>query len=300
MRLECEVVILKDSDYCLGVPARRSTKTSKAIVTLGKNHIKIAPGNVKNVHKERVSAGRMSLVFVDPPLTLIVMKSVPAHLQRFLEKLSAILKGDDISLKSLDKVKQSDFKAAVKSMKVTSDNLRGITYPPSLETLEPFFFDLLPSSLLALNLSRNLLVSLPDSIMRAKGLQNLNLSHNLLTSLPRDISDMPLRCLFLDHNRLPCLPYDLKTRRFEKLYFDYNPMIAALPESILPWDLKMIGNMISTKCSCCRKWSPSSLLSLSFVRVMATDFTVETDMMQSITMRALTCKKCVYLVNGRR
>ncbi|KAL6733132.1 hypothetical protein Aduo_003810 [Ancylostoma duodenale] len=88
---------------------------------------------------------------------------------------------------------------------------------------------------------------------------------------------MPLRCLFLDHNRLPCLPYDLKTRRFEKLYFDYNPMIAAipgirgssfpslcslamasvrsysLPESILPWDLKMIGNMISTKCSCCRK-----------------------------------------------
>ncbi|KAL6733133.1 hypothetical protein Aduo_003811 [Ancylostoma duodenale] len=298
MRLECEVVILKDSDYCLGVPARRSTKTSKAIVTLGKNHIKggfryllhiatraaprgpqieIAPGNVKNVHKERVSAGRMSLVFVDPPLTLIVMKSVPAHLQRFLEKLSAILKGDDISLKSLDKVKQSDFKAAVKSMKVTSDNLRGITYPPSLETLEvtsldlrsidsrwfslplltsldlscnrlgqadnflkikliskltnlrvlslerneinalpvssymillvifwsgyklfqPFFFDLLPSSLLALNLSRNLLVSLPDSIMRAKGLQNLNLSHNLLTSLPRDVSQLHDFAFFL-------------------------------------------------------------------------------------------------------
>ncbi|EYB84060.1 hypothetical protein Y032_0323g2477 [Ancylostoma ceylanicum] len=88
---------------------------------------------------------------------------------------------------------------------------------------------------------------------------------------------MPLRCLFLDHNRLPCLPYDLKTRRFEKLYFDHNPMIAALPgvrgfsfpslsslamasvrsyslpESILPWDLKMIGNMLSMKCSCCRK-----------------------------------------------
>ncbi|RCN43989.1 leucine Rich repeat-containing domain protein [Ancylostoma caninum] len=279
MRLECEVVILRDSDHCLGISARRSTKTSKAIVTLGKNHIKggfryllhvatkaaprgpqieIAPGNIKNVHRERVSAGRMSLVFVDPPVTLIVMKSIPAHLQRFLEKLLAILKGDDVSLKSLDKVKQSDFKAAIKSMKVTSDNLRGITYPPSLETLEvtslalrsidsrwfslplltsldlscnrlgqadnflkikliskltnlrvlslerneinalpPFFFDLLPSSLLALNLSQNLLVSLPDSIVKAKSLQNLNLSHNLLTSLPRDISDMPLRCLFL-------------------------------------------------------------------------------------------------------
>ncbi|EYB84058.1 hypothetical protein Y032_0323g2476 [Ancylostoma ceylanicum] len=205
-----------------------------------------------------------------PPIPAFSFQSTPAHLQRFLEKLIAILKGDDISLKSLDKVKQSDFKAAIKSLTVTNDNLRGITYPPSLETLEvtsldlrsidsrwfslplltsldlscnrlgqadnfmriklisklsnlrvlslerneinalpvspytihlniistcckpfqPFFFDLLPSSLLALNLSQNLLVSLPDSIVKARNLQNLNLSYNLLTSLPRDVSQL--------------------------------------------------------------------------------------------------------------
>ncbi|EYB84056.1 hypothetical protein Y032_0323g2475 [Ancylostoma ceylanicum] len=95
MRLECEAVILRESSQGLVVPARRSTKSSKAIVTLGKNQIKggfryllhvatraapkgpqieITAGNVRNIHKERVSAGSMSLVFVDPPVTLIVMK----------------------------------------------------------------------------------------------------------------------------------------------------------------------------------------------------------------------------------
>ncbi|VDK58073.1 unnamed protein product [Cylicostephanus goldi] len=232
----------------------------------------------------------MSLVFAEPAATVVITKCNPVHLQRFLEKILAILKGDEVCLKALDTIKQSDFKAVVKSLKVTSENYRGITYPSSLETLEvsaldlqsvdsrwfslpmlttldlscnrlgqasnfvkiklvsklrnlrvlslerneinmlpPMFFDLLPPSLLALNLSQNLLTSLPESIVKARNLQNLNLSHNLLTSLPKDISDMQLRCLFLDHNRLPCLPYDLKTKRFEKLYFDYNPMIAAIP-----------------------------------------------------------------------
>ncbi|KHJ88920.1 hypothetical protein OESDEN_11275, partial [Oesophagostomum dentatum] len=139
----------------------------------------ITPKNVRTIHKERISAGSMSLVFIDPPLTVVITKCNPAQLQRFLERFIAILKGDDLPLIPVEKVK-------------------------------PLFYD----------------------------------------------------TILFNH----------------------------LPENVLPWDLKMIANTLTMKCSCCRKWSPSSMLFLSFMSVMATDFAMETDMMQSITMRAFTCQ----------
>ncbi|KAJ1369367.1 hypothetical protein KIN20_030807 [Parelaphostrongylus tenuis] len=307
------------------------------------------------------------------------MKCNPSHLQRFLDNLLAALRGDEISISTLAKVRRSDFKAASTVLQVTQGDLKVVPSRLSelevielvgcelrsvesrwfalpmllcleladnclgkatdfvkfkllsrlknlqylslmnneIETIPPYFFESLPPSLITLNLSHNRLVSLPKSLVNVRNLRTLYLGHNLLSHLPRDMSDMDLRCLCVDHNRLPWLPHDLRSRRFEKLYFSNNPMVAPSPyiigpvvpsltsvafaslrshslqEDILPWDLKMIGDNLCMKCSCCRLWTATSLLSMCLVGERVSEFADETDTMQPVTMRSFSCQKCV-------
>uniref|UniRef100_A0A7I4Y1W2 Leucine-rich repeat protein 1 n=1 Tax=Haemonchus contortus TaxID=6289 RepID=A0A7I4Y1W2_HAECO len=402
MRLECDVMLMKAS--CASASKPLPSKCCKGIVRLGKSNtkggsryllhvatrrdtkappIEISPNNVREMHLQRIASGRASIAFNNPSISVFIMKSNPAHLQRFVRNFQDILKGDDVSLKSLDKVKTTDFKVLPKKLSVTKkEDLRGIVYPSSLETLElislgidsvdcrwfslptlyqldlsrnrlgqasnfvklklisrlsnlrvlslednqidvlpPLFFDWLPHSLETLSLAVNRIKSLPGSIVKVRHLKTLVLSFNELKSLPRDMSDMQLRNLFIDNNRIRFLPHDLKSQRFDRLDCDNNPIVIplpppkkatlsslsalafasvrrfSLPETVLPWDLKIIADELIVKCSKCRQWAASPMISSCFIYEKI-DFAMETDRMHVVTMHCLACQKCVVRVGG--
>ncbi|KAK5968918.1 Leucine Rich repeat-containing domain protein [Trichostrongylus colubriformis] len=406
MRLECDVMLMKAACCGASKTGPLPSKCSKGIVRLGKNHtksgvryllhvatrrdtkappIEISTNNMREMHLQRVASGRASFAFNNPAISVFIMKSNPAHLQRFVRNLQDILKGTDVSLKSLDKVKMSDFKIQPKKLCVEKkEDLRGIVYPSSLETLQlislgidsidsrwfslptlyqldlsrnrlgqssnfvkiklisrlrnlrvlslednqietlpPLFFESLPHSLQVLSLAVNRLKSLPRSIVNVRHLQTLVLSFNELAGLPRDMSDMRLRNLFVDNNRITFLPHDLKSQRFDRLDCDNNPLVIplppperssmaslcalsfasvrrfSLPETMLPWDLKMIADKLSVKCSKCREWTASPLISSCYVYERI-DFAMETDRMHIVTMHCLACQKCVVRVGHDR
>ncbi|PIO69394.1 hypothetical protein TELCIR_08777 [Teladorsagia circumcincta] len=173
--------------------------------------LQISPNNIRELHLQRIAAGRASFAFNNPAVSIFIMKSNPAHLQRFIRNFQDILKGDDVSLKSLGEVKTTDFKVQPKKLCVLKkEELKGIAYPSSLETLE--------------------LISL-----------------------------------------------------------------GGLPEDVLPWDLRMIADKLSVKCSKCRQWTASPMISSCFIYERI-DFAMETDRLHMVTMHCLACQKCVVRV----
>ncbi|KAK6061068.1 leucine Rich repeat-containing domain protein, partial [Cooperia oncophora] len=150
------------------------------------------------MHIQRVASGRASFSFNNPSISVFIMKSNPAHLQRFVRNLQDILKGDDVSLKSLDKVKTTDFKVQPKKLCITKkEDLRGVVYPSSLESLELISLGMdsvdsrwfsLPT-LYQLDLSRNRLGQASNFvkmklISRLNNLRVLSLEDNQIETLP--------------------------------------------------------------------------------------------------------------------
>uniref|UniRef100_A0A0K0DGC1 Serine/threonine-protein kinase 11-interacting protein n=1 Tax=Angiostrongylus cantonensis TaxID=6313 RepID=A0A0K0DGC1_ANGCA len=169
---------------------------------------KVTQANIREIHQSHLAAGRLTLAFVQPRVSVMIMKCNPSHLQRFLDNFLAALKGDEITISALDKVKQSDFKAAPKLLRVTNRNLNSITYPPSLETLEVValglefvdsrWFSL--SMLSCLDLSYNSLGKASDFVKirlvsRLKNLGFLLLQGNEIETIPWTASSLLSLCL---------------------------------------------------------------------------------------------------------
>ncbi|KAE9413579.1 hypothetical protein Angca_008540, partial [Angiostrongylus cantonensis] len=180
----------------------------------------------------------------------------PSHLQRFLDNFLAALKGDEITISALDKVKQSDFKAAPKLLRVTNRNLNSITYPPSLETLEVValglefvdsrWFSL--SMLSCLDLSYNSLGKASDFVKirlvsRLKNLGFLLLQGNEIETIPAYFFDsLPpsLHFLNLSQNRLVTLPHSLvNAKNLHTLVLSYN-LLTSLPRDMSDMELRCL------------------------------------------------------------
>lgn len=292
MRLECDVVMMREGSS--GLAAVQQSKASRGIVTLGKNKMKggrvryllnvatrrctkgtpieVTAGNVKQMHLQRVSSGRASLIFKEPNVSVIIMKSNPTQLERFVSNFQNIVKGEDVSLKSLESVKMSDFKACPKALLVTADNLRGISYPSSLVKLEVIGLDIrmidcrwfsLPN-LIHLDLSRNRLgsnpgfvriklvsrltslafLSLENNEIEAipplffeslpRSLRVLNLASNNISYLPRSVTMVQrLHTLILSRNHLKKIPRDMSDMRLTCLFIDNNQIKS------LPYDIRL-------------------------------------------------------------
>ncbi|KAK6020933.1 leucine Rich repeat-containing domain protein, partial [Ostertagia ostertagi] len=272
MRLECDVMVMK-AGCCGGSKSLPlPSKCSKGIVRLGKNHtksgvryllhvatrrdtkappIEIAPNNIRELHLQRITSGRASFAFNNPAVSVFIMKSNPAHLQRFIRNFQDILKGDDVSLKSLDKVKTTDFKVQPKKLCVLKkEDLIGIAYPSSLETLELISLGIdsvdsrwfsLPT-LYQLDLSRNRLGQASNFvkiklISRLSNLRVLSLEDNQIETLravPLFFESLPqsLQVLSLAMNRLKTLPSSIvKVRHLQTLVLSFNEL-SSLPRDM--------------------------------------------------------------------
>ena len=83
----------------------------------------------------------------------------------------------------------------------------------------------LPPNLISLNLDRNSLGTLPDSLQRLTKLNRLSLSHCSLKEIPTFLGSLNrLEKLYVDHNCLGYIPEELKYTMLATLFVGWNPL----------------------------------------------------------------------------
>uniref|UniRef100_A0A1A7XSG1 protein-serine/threonine phosphatase n=1 Tax=Iconisemion striatum TaxID=60296 RepID=A0A1A7XSG1_9TELE len=112
----------------------------------------------------------------------------------------------------------------VTTLKVKGSLLKGI-YASSNE-LRQLDISPVPSNLSYMDISRNLMESLPDWLCEAKKLEVLDVSHNLITELPaRLFCSNSLRKLGAGHNQLQKLPERVERPLLEVLDVQHNQLV---------------------------------------------------------------------------
>ncbi|KJH42695.1 leucine Rich repeat-containing domain protein [Dictyocaulus viviparus] len=292
MRLLCDVVLVKETAHNSLYSRTHPTRCSRGVITLKRNEIKsgsryvlhvitkssfqcpsieVTQSNVEHIHQTHVASGRLTLVFAQPRVSLMIVKCIPSQLKQFLDKILTILNGGEIIVENLEKVKSSLFVTAPKKLRLTSDSLKDVKYPSSLETLEAIALGLydidsrwfsLPmlshldlscnflgmasnflkiklisrlTNLRFLSLERNEIETIPpyffDSLPLS--LHWLNLAQNRLVRLPQSlVKAKSLHTLVLSHNQLSSLPMNIADMHLRCLFLDHNRL------SCLPYDLK--------------------------------------------------------------
>ncbi|XP_076442973.1 leucine-rich repeat protein 1-like [Babylonia areolata] len=270
MRLKCEVeAVLRPVAGC-SVP--KTSRSSQAILTVGKeggsqsknaqinmlistgknrNGTKYQlSGNILRLYARFVDEGKGTISLVNPAQDICIKKADPIQLKSLLTVLRMVAKGEDVSkcmsVGSVQPPSASGMKALQTTMVVTSRREYPLTtsFPSALHNLtvngcamkrlDPRILDL--RHLKTLNLSNNLLTTLPDNPSRWTHLSELDLSSNQLSVMPPALYHTcvkdSLSVLKLNGNSLTQLPPQLcELRGLVQLHVNDNKL-SALPPTI--------------------------------------------------------------------
>lgn len=168
------------------------------ILNLGNNHFKVIPESIVNL-----------------PIKSLNLSSNSISDLSGLNKLSRTIEKLDLSFNKLT-VLRMDFTQfhSIKNLNLCNNGIR--RFPRSITS----------ESLRTLNLSHNLIDSIPASIGELKGLIELDLSYNNLDKLPEEVEFLTnLRVLKLTGNNLTHLPKGLgKLKKLKELILTGNPI----------------------------------------------------------------------------
>ncbi|KAL8592606.1 hypothetical protein ACOMHN_026536 [Nucella lapillus] len=270
MRLKCEIdVVLRPLDGC---NVRKTGRPSQALITVGKeggsqsknaqinmlistgknrNGTKYQlSGNIMRLYARFVDEGKGTISLVNPAQDICISKADPIQLKSMLTILRMVAKGEDISkcmtVKSIQPPSATGMKALQTTMVVTSRREYPLTtsFPSALQNLtvtgctmkrlDPRIRDL--RHLRMLNLSSNVLSTLPDNLTCWRHLSDLDLSSNNMSSVPaalyRACVKDSLTVLKLNNNGLTELPPQICwISGLVQLHVDDNKL-PALPPTI--------------------------------------------------------------------